>query len=81
MNITTTRFGEIEVNDDAIFTFLMPMIGYEEEDKFVILPVFLSMLPGNYDDNFRSLRICFRHVIRIVRLLPADRRTWDCAGI
>ena len=37
MNITTTRFGEIEVNDDAIFTFLMPMIGYEEEDKFVII--------------------------------------------
>ena len=34
MKISTTRFGEIEVNDDAIFTFVMPMIGYEDEDKY-----------------------------------------------
>ena len=37
MKITTTRFGEIEVNDDAIFTFVMPMIGYEDEDKYIII--------------------------------------------
>ena len=37
MKISTTRFGEIEVSDDAIFTFVMPMIGYEDEDKFVII--------------------------------------------
>ena len=37
MKITTTRFGEIEVIDDAIFTFVLPMIGYEDEDKFIII--------------------------------------------
>ena len=37
MNITTTRFGEIEVEEDSIFTFVMPMIGYEDEDKFIII--------------------------------------------
>jgi len=37
MKLNTTRFGEIEVNDDAVFNFLVPMIGYEEEDKYVII--------------------------------------------
>ena len=37
MNITTTRFGEIEVEEESIFTFVMPMIGYEDEDKFIII--------------------------------------------
>lgn len=37
MKINTTRFGEVEVNDDAIFKFVMPVIGYEEEQEYVII--------------------------------------------
>ena len=37
MKINTTRFGEIEVNDNSIFTFVMPMIGYENEDMFIVI--------------------------------------------
>lgn len=37
MKISTTRFGEIDIQEDAIFSFLIPMIGYEDEDKFVII--------------------------------------------
>lgn len=37
MKINTTRFGEIEIDDNSIFEFIMPMIGYDDEDKFVII--------------------------------------------
>jgi len=37
MKINTTRFGEVEVNEDAIFEFVLPMIGYEKEDKFILI--------------------------------------------
>lgn len=37
MKISTTRFGEVEVNEDAIFKFVLPMIGYENEDKFILI--------------------------------------------
>jgi len=37
MNILTTRFGEIEVNDNMVFDFLMPFIGYEKCTKYVLL--------------------------------------------
>lgn len=37
MKISTTRFGDVEVSDDAIFNFVLPMIGYEKEDKFILI--------------------------------------------
>ena len=46
MNITTTRFGEIEVQDDRVFEFVMPFIGYDQYKKFVLLE-------HNQNSNFR----------------------------
>lgn len=37
MKFNTTRFGEIEVSDDSIFEFLEPILGYEDETKFVLI--------------------------------------------
>ena len=38
MNIKTTRFGEIEINDDKIIEFEQGIPGFDEEKKFVIIP-------------------------------------------
>lgn len=37
MVINTVKFGEIEVEDSRIFDFVMPIIGFDELSKFVIL--------------------------------------------
>ena len=37
MNINTVRFGEIEIEEERIFNFVMPIIGFNELRKFVIL--------------------------------------------
>lgn len=37
MIFNTTRFGEIEVPDESIFTFEEPILGYEKEKKFVLI--------------------------------------------
>ena len=37
MKIETVRFGTIEVDDERIFEFVMPIIGFNELSKFVIL--------------------------------------------
>lgn len=37
MEVNTTRFGKIDVNDDYVFKFLKPIIGYEDENEFVII--------------------------------------------
>lgn len=37
MKLNTIRFGEIEINDNRIFTFKMPIIGFDMLKKFVIL--------------------------------------------
>ena len=46
MNITTTRFGEIEVQEDRVFDFVMPFIGYDQYKKYVLLE-------HNQNSNFR----------------------------
>ena len=38
MNIKTTRFGEIEINDDKIIEFEQGIPGFDEEKQFVIIP-------------------------------------------
>jgi len=37
MKLTTTRFGEIEVDDDLVFNFIEPILGYENLSKFILL--------------------------------------------
>ena len=37
MKITTTRFGEINVAEELVFTFESPIIGYDELSKFLLI--------------------------------------------
>lgn len=37
MKITTTRFGEIEVNDEMLFNMVNPILGYENEQHYVLI--------------------------------------------
>lgn len=37
MKINTLRFGEIDIEDNRIFEFCLPIIGFNELSKFVIL--------------------------------------------
>jgi len=37
MILNTTKFGDIEVNEDYIFDFIEPIIGYEQYKKFVLI--------------------------------------------
>ena len=37
MIINTARFGEVEINENRIFDFVMPVIGFNELTKFIIL--------------------------------------------
>ena len=37
MKINTVRFGEIEVEEERIFKFVLPIIGFNELKDFVIL--------------------------------------------
>lgn len=37
MKINTIRFGEIDIEEDRIFEFSLPIIGFNELSKFVIL--------------------------------------------
>lgn len=38
MQLTTTRFGVIEVEPNAVITFTQPIVGFQEYRRFVILP-------------------------------------------
>lgn len=38
MRLTTSRFGEIEVDDSQIVTFTQPIIGFPEHRRFTVLP-------------------------------------------
>ena len=49
MKIETARFGEIEIEEDRIFDFVMPVIGFDELTKFIILE-------PNQDSLFRWLQ-------------------------
>jgi flagellar assembly factor FliW len=37
MKLSTTRFGEIEVQESSLFEFLSPILGYEDEKKFILI--------------------------------------------
>lgn len=37
MKIQTSRFGEVEVDESLCFEAVVPIVGYENEDKFVII--------------------------------------------
>jgi len=37
MKINTSRFGEIEVDENLIFDFIEPILGYEHLSKFILL--------------------------------------------
>ena len=37
MKINTTRFGEIEGNEQNIFQFDMPILGYNDEKEFILI--------------------------------------------
>lgn len=49
MKVNTTRFGEVEVEDSRVFDFAMPIIGFNELRKFVILDL-------NQDNFFKWLQ-------------------------
>ena len=49
MKIETARFGIVEVADDRIFEFVMPVIGFDELRKFVIIDL-------NKDSFFKWLQ-------------------------
>ncbi len=37
MEIETSRFGKITINEDKLFNFVLPVVGFEELSKFVLL--------------------------------------------
>ncbi len=39
MKINTVRFGEVEIADERIFEFVLPIIGFNDLKKFVILDI------------------------------------------
>jgi flagellar assembly factor FliW len=38
MRLSTTRFGDLEIDPDEIVTFTQPIIGFQEFRRFVLLP-------------------------------------------
>ena len=49
MKINTVRFGEIDIDDSRVFNFEIPIIGFNELKKFVILDI-------NKDSFFKWLQ-------------------------
>lgn len=49
MKISTARFGEIEIEEERIFEFVLPIIGFNELSKFIILDL-------NKDNFFKWLQ-------------------------
>ena len=49
MKIQTVRFGEIEIDESRIFDFVLPIIGFNELKKFIILDL-------NKDSFFKWLQ-------------------------
>lgn len=37
MNLSTVRFGEIEIDEKRIFDFVLPLIGFDTHKKFVVI--------------------------------------------
>lgn len=38
MKLETTRFGTLEIDDNAVVTFTQPILGFHEYRRFVLLP-------------------------------------------
>ena len=38
MRLETTRFGEIEIDEQSTITFTQPIIGFQEYRRFVVIP-------------------------------------------
>ena len=49
MKVNTVRFGELEIDEKRIFEFKLPIIGFKELTKFVILDI-------NQDSFFKWLQ-------------------------
>ena len=49
MKINTIRFGEIDIEEDRIFNFVLPIIGFNELNRFVLLDL-------NKDNFFKWLQ-------------------------
>ena len=49
MKIKTARFGEIEISEERVFEFVLPIIGFNELKKFVIVDL-------NKDSFFKWLQ-------------------------
>lgn len=49
MKINTTRFGEIKIEEERIFKFVLPIIGFNELRKYVLLDL-------NKDNFFKWLQ-------------------------
>ena len=49
MKINTLRFGEIDISEERVFEFVLPIIGFNELKKFVILDI-------NKDSFFKWLQ-------------------------
>ncbi len=37
MQITTEKFGKVDVNEDSIFTFVKPIIGFENNKQYILI--------------------------------------------
>lgn len=37
MKLNTAKFGEIEIEEDRIFEFVLPIIGFDELSKYIVL--------------------------------------------
>ena len=37
MKINTTRFGDVEVDENLVFTFISPIIGFEDAINYVLI--------------------------------------------
>lgn len=37
MRVCTTRFGEVEVDESLVFSFVSPIIGFEDAQKFILI--------------------------------------------
>lgn len=37
MRISTTRFGEVEADESLVFSFISPIIGFEQAKKFILI--------------------------------------------
>ena len=64
MNLETTRFGNVEIDDDRVITFPSGLLGFSSYDSFVLLQpdeqgVFFWLQSGDQLDLERKLNLGF----------------------